>query len=199
MRSGAARINLGDMARTDVPARIAAIESLAKRAPEPVDAWGWKGGKPGELTGGDYMNELERASDAAYRRSGYSPGDSYDGETEYNDIVDDLMYPTRSMAMEQFAKSKNPYFSNLADNPSYSEKLMQELSMLEAADIPREWTGRVLAAIGKNPTLTAWEHGQAISDAMRGLTKAQREDFIRLLPRSRVSPARLAETVRRLD
>jgi len=51
LTSGIKKVDLGDMARPVTGARLDALESMLPKAAKSADDWGWKGGKPGEITG----------------------------------------------------------------------------------------------------------------------------------------------------
>lgn len=141
-------------------ARDDAIKALAKVA----DDWGWKGGKKGELTGGEFFQRLSSAQNspnnvkkynsmqAAYRRG-------YRQLREWNPWVED------EVAVEHY---------------------MKQFKELEDAGVPRRFTGKIVQAvegrgdyIGEVPELS----GANLSRLMSPMTDAQRETFLQLLPR----------------
>ena len=157
------------------------LERLAKGVAEAADAWGWKGGKPGELTGGAYQERLDDL---------YNSYNTYDeiererwenAEIALRDKMDDIINA-------QVDKSKNPNLKRAFNNTgNYVEKFTMDMQALEDAGIPREWTGKVWPAIQSQlqyrydfiPPILA----QQVSDLMSRMTNEQRQTFVNLLPR----------------
>lgn len=129
-----------------------AIERLAKAAVKVVDDWGWKGGKPGEITGGKYMKDLNIKADDLIPRLSKDFGDMGPNDADY---------------------------------------LMQWFADMEAADIPRQWTGKIAKALWNSNTSLPFDESpsgmatnfQNISNLMRPMTNDQRQTFLSLLPR----------------
>jgi hypothetical protein len=189
---------VGDVAKkVDLDSAKQAVQRVADDVVEAADDWGWKGGKPGEVT-----------------------GKHWDADNRKYDYV-------RETAREQLEKhaAKNPS-SSIADNwktlnqmlpaSKYIDEptanIMGDFELLESAGIPREWTGKVLDSLyryGKQVvdspglnlrrigdtrmpnTLALFGPGgrsgivsvaEKLSDAMRPLTNEQRETFLALLP-----------------
>lgn len=161
-------------------ARDDAIEKLAKVA----DDWGWKGGKPGEVTGTNVVMQMSLPK---------SPSrDQKLAQLTYR------MY-------EQLEKTKNPVIRDEVMRiwESYgmnaaARDFAKKFYTLEKADIPREWTGKVLAALDNSLDKSGLEYNRllgykynrsadglakGISDLMRPMTNDQREAFLNLLPR----------------
>ena len=150
-------------------AREDAIKGLAKVA----DDWGWKGGKQGEITGGELVRKLQAKE--------HSTGEMLD-------------------FYRRLAKSKQENIKTALNNlnTSYgpfgaSELMAYDFDTLEKAGIPREWTGKVLNALGgqiprSNVLGVEFDAGgrmlaKQVSDLMRPMTNDQRQTFLNLLPR----------------
>jgi hypothetical protein len=159
-------------------AREEAIGRLAKVA----DDWGWKGGKPGELTGGEYQKRLDDLYQLYSRNDGFERG-FYNRWRREEDLLRDKM---DAIIDDQVAKSKNFNLKKIVYQTGI-EKFTMDMKELENAGIPREWTGKVWPAIQGQlqrkydfvPPILA----QQVSDLMRPMTNEQRETFLNLLPR----------------
>ena len=170
-------------------AKREAIQNLAKVA----DDWGWKGGKPGELTAGEYM-ELRNEAARKAKRAMVEEDDMIDEVfADYDYYLNELMSKPRTKAMEQFQSSTNPYFKSITENIGMSDvgdhidTVMGDLASLEQAGIPREWTGKVLPAI-RSQLQQPYDEvsfilAKHVSDLMRPMTNEQRQTFLNLLPR----------------
>lgn len=137
------------------------VSGAVKKATKAVDDWGWKGGKPGEVTGSMFKStDLRNDTDRVWTR-----------------------------ASEQIRKAtKSGKLPESNQTPDVNvKKTMSGFAELEEADIPREWTARVLKSVNKrrNPAggqLLVPYTPNAISKAMRPLTNEQRETFVSLYP-----------------
>jgi hypothetical protein len=209
MASGAADEVVPILRRTGDEA-MDALGAVAKKA----DDWGWKGGKPGEITGTEYV-QIVRNSDQAQKgtkrvtREALNRADKkFAEQTGYGRAFKDL------------------YFGGNGRNSAAGERfnIASEFAKMEKADIPREWTGKLSKAIrGRldtvgttNPqykglyedwggtlqvppkNLVPNDFYYVISDAMRPMTNDQRTVFLGLLSDWDDSLESLAKTVRNL-
>lgn len=184
---------------SDMPETAArALDDMAGAA----DDWGWKGGKPGEITGGEYMKLFSKAqkkadSDrAAYESAGGLDDDFSD---TYYKIISRNMIDTDNKVINQL--SRNPRTAYLA-NEYDIDTIMDDFETLENAGIPREWTGKVLPKMrslldSRYDQLNSFEVAD-VSNAMRSMTNAQRDTFISLLPEWEGSIEDLAVVARSL-
>jgi len=184
--SGAKRVDLGDMTRPVTGARKDALESLLPKAAKAGDDWGWKGGKPGEVTGGDYM-----------RMRGTIGPDSAPAS--------DNLKLWRKMDAQIARAVKSGKLPEIAGTPTW----MRRFAEAEEADIPREWTARVVKAYSSISPFSQRELFKSvdkspqpflsqISEALRPMTNDQRSTFLALLPEWTESLDDLAEAVRTL-
>lgn len=108
---------------------LRAAERIAAKA----DDWGWKGGKPGEITAAKYWKEREAIK---------KMGDTAAAEVRLTALDDKVR--------KQFAKSKSPYISGKkyswveSQGPEYMMGLFNEL---ENANVPRKWTGKLVSSM----------------------------------------------------
>jgi hypothetical protein len=172
------------------------LERIVKGVAKVVDDWGWKGGKPGELTGGEYQKRLDDLYQL-YKRGGRG---FYNPWRKEEDLLRDKM---DTIIDDQVAKSKNFNLKKIVYQTGI-EKFTKDMQTLENADIPREWTGKVWPVIQKQlenkydyvPPILA----QQVSDLMRPMTDDQRYMFLKLMS-SNISGQtldRIASTVRRI-
>lgn len=209
MAKGVRQIDIGDMAaRPNVGARMQAVQRLledATNAATKADDWGWKGGKPGELTGGEYMRELRAAkekADAARSRAEMRGVSDDQFANEYHRLVDEKMYPSRIKAETQLYADGGGYEATLADRwgEIFTDSIMQDFETLERADIPRSYTGKILPALRRELrsayTTVDPDRAQQVSDLMRSLSPDERETFVSLLPEWQDSLEELAELAR---
>jgi hypothetical protein len=158
-------------------AKSAAPKAAAKTA----DDWGWKGGKPGEITGSEYENARRSLTDL------------FGNTTKTNRAK---LYKLNQKLLDQVSGSglENRFMHSLAG----------DFADLEQAGVPREWTGKVVKAVGRplwevadtsgasllgkttqnarTPIVFSSDIARGISDAMRSMTNSQRETFLSLLP-----------------
>lgn len=195
LRKAAPQVDLGDMARqVSVAPRVAAVEKMVQKAPG-AD-WGWKGGKPGEVTGGEYVNALFGKQD---------PGVSRGIEKTLRTAVKQLekyssSKPNAPISMVYSSIAGKGYKGAKQDAARYL--YLQTFRPIERANVPREWTGKMANALlspemtratayrllgDQTPSLDARGLTEALADAasniMRPMTNAQRETFLQLLPR----------------
>jgi hypothetical protein len=180
------------------------LKAAAKIADEGIDDWGWKGGKPGEITGHSFINTTDDVRYNAAEDSFIKSGSGNVDEDLYESLVEKDMSSLLDDVSKQLRKSKNPYYRNLGEAGDNADLLraMEDFNTLERADIPREWTGKVSRAIRGRldyetdyvPPITA----KQVSDLMRPLTNDQRETFVSLLPEWSGSLDDLADAARSL-
>lgn len=162
-------------------------------AAKTVDDWGWKGGKPGEITGGKYVKKEDEAfvnSNKEVRSNFPDLEDNYSAKQEkIEELYDKAMSSVNNKVQKQLLSggiiTENYY-------PSF-RGIMKEFNALEEADIPREWTGKVLKAL-KNSSVrmhntVLYDRGGAgnaveLSNFMRGLTNPEREVFLTVIPKT---------------
>lgn len=135
-----------------------AAEALARIA-KSGDDWGWKGGKPGEITGNQFVDFVKENS--PYVR-GSSVNEMYsDAEraAEMDNAVGDSesyesFMDTVRKVKNQLSKSKHkvlvPY--QVSDSLTANDVArMTAFKQLEDLDVPRKWTGKIVAAIEEAP------------------------------------------------
>jgi hypothetical protein len=180
-----------------------------------ADDWGWKGGKPGEITGGIY-NELYG------KMGGYGRLQSTDGLSE--DAVRLITTSPLSRDLTKSLSLDNAAISQLKNSPINAGtpnigRVMDDFALLENADIPREWTGKIVSAfggrvprngaegvdrligdipVGRGTTSYRDIVATKVSDIMRPMTNDQRETFLALLPEWSGSLDELADAARSL-
>jgi hypothetical protein len=192
-----------------------AVRRMADDVVDVADDWGWKGGKPGELTGGEYASKRVKVSPGRY---GVDELDEDVGDIVYNildkrnisetdpnywnlwdDVYEDLQPlsdKTTMRAYRQLSRSM-PDMETAAD----VDTAMLTFKALEDADVPRKWTGKVYRAVQGSEGLSSLPpemYAGEVSNAMRPLTNDQRETFLSLLPEWSGSLADLADAARSL-
>jgi hypothetical protein len=174
-----------------------------------ADDWGWKGGKPGELTGGEYVKALGDIEAEALRKTKrrFNIPEEVEDYNPYGGERQKLFYETQRLnALDPYVAKADKQLSSMYESGLDTDETtvaMMSFDALEKAGIPRKWTGRVYKALGENSspldTLDVVEESaQAISDSMRSLTNDQRETFLALLPEWSGSLADLADAARSL-
>jgi hypothetical protein len=185
---------------------MGALESMLPKAAQAGDDWGWKGGKPGEVTAGsiqyDY-EDLHKLGTQILKSKGTLGKVARELQTKGTGVKD----PRQIGAHYRFA-----------------------LAALEDADVPREWTGKIAAVArdllgnfggaeqrrqanallnlrldSRNRPLPH-QLADSISDGMRSLyvkgdpnlTKERRETFLALLPEWSESLKDLARLARNI-
>jgi hypothetical protein len=196
----AQRVDLGDMTR---PVTATRLEALKKMVPK-ADDWGWKGGKMNEITGNQYIHispYYEEGTHSLARRQLHTA--AKEGKL-LNDV---LSMPTKA----------DTYQRSIQDDEV--SRVMSDFALLENADIPREWTGKIVSAFGGRVPRNGAEGvdrligdipvgmgttsyrdivATKVSDIMRPMTNDQRETFIALLPEWSGSLDELADAARSL-
>lgn len=181
---GKAGAKILQMALEQLDEAVPVVRSAAEEIPDAarkalddmagaVGDWGWKGGKPGEITGGEFLKAWVPASESERRNL-------------YRRVAD------------QFRKSSNPLLRSIADDTDDWEYRipgkMRDFVSLESAGIPRAYTGKVLLTLQKmnrspehfararsRPRKTE-NFAQLISEALRPMTDSQRETYLALFP-----------------
>jgi hypothetical protein len=217
MRKGTPNVDLGDMSRRmSVEPRVAAIEKMLPKK-TPVDDWGWKGGKPGEIDANMYIDYTARLN-----------------EPNYGGLSQKEILKTDTQAHKQMTKLTG--FDDLSDDEVST--IMDSLWVLQQEGIPRAYTGKVyksllkrsdndfesindfvgsigpeysslmspmtnkqrttfLEFIDTNPTRNIDEAGNAVS-LMDSMTNEQRTTFLQLLPTWKGDLYKLANVARNL-
>ena len=177
------------LAKKAAPVVSGAVKKVAKAA----DDWGWKGGKPGEVTGG----AMEKAKAKYYKTKNFS-----DYEDIYAKAGEQL---TASLSRKPNSPMAKYYGTRVdEDYPAYNDayNILNKFTALEQADIPRAWTGKVMNAIikkhGGKTYVAAPKEAKTISDLMRPMTNAQRETFVKLYPEWEQSLEELAKAAKNL-
>lgn len=178
-----------------------AIKRVADDVVEAADDWGWKGGKPGELTGEKLKYYFEAHPRTLDRR--------------VTSLVPKSQQRIVRKAEKQLERFRKKYpNSAVARRMSLrtewgAEDIGTLFAAMERADIPRAWTGKVAAALpdkllytfNRGNYVSKWDEPaklKEISDAMRPMTNDQREEFLALLPEWTESLDDLANAVRML-
>lgn len=170
-----------------------AVGAIAKKA----DDWGWKGGKPGELTGGVYQDlseQLRRGNNLSYVEPNSSKWVA-DWQSKNRGVrfsEDELVDEAR----KQLSRSGLIPEGRGAD----PEPLMLFFSGLEDAGVPRRLTGKIAKSmdpgIWDDVYASTWNQGSEIGKAIQGLNDTQVETFLNLLPTWQGSLDVLADTAR---
>lgn len=201
-------------------AREDAIRALAESA----DDWGWKGGKPGEITGGEY----ERALGKYNQLVKYGDRDSPQALNLYKTLEDGAMQWYDSALRGKLGpdwKKKAEYYAGRfgdVDKLSKNNKLRQAflrgtpgeygLSWLDEASkislrfatfeefgVPREFTGQLFRAMPQPIHGPTFANTTELVDAFKTLsTNDQRETFLNLLPRWTGTMEQAASAAKRL-
>ena len=215
--SGVKRVDIGDVTRPVTGARLEALQKMLPKVDD-VDDWGWKGGKPGELTGGEYMRALDDIEAEALRstKKRFNIPENVEDYNPYGGEEQRRFYETKRFnALDPYVSQADRQLSKIygggLDTSDGTTVAMMGFDALEKADIPRKWTGRVYKALaeGTHPvdTLDRLEDSaQDISNLMRQMyvkgdpetTLAHRETFLSLLPQWTESLDDLAEAARSL-
>lgn len=185
------------------------LERLVKGVAEVADDWGWKGGKPGEITGNQFVDFVKENSPPI---RGASIDEMYedavrmaemDASLGDSDSYESFMDTVRQVK-NQLSKSKHkalvPY--QASDSLTANDVArMTAFKQLEDLDVPRKWTGKIVAAVEEAPVDLdrllpnvreemfgtnddyIGEVLKNVVDYMRPMTDAQRQTFLNLLPR----------------
>lgn len=175
-------------------AALEAVRKIAERSKK-VDDWGWKGGKPGEITGQEFESALRSHRDA------------------FGNVIPSKKNADRKLVERAFLQTEDMTRGDV-------RSLMGDFADLEKADVPREWTGKIMRAIGRPLWEVADDMGnqllgsttpsgrplivmsrniaEGVSNSMRPMTNDQRETFLALLPDWSGSLDELAEAAKNL-
>jgi hypothetical protein len=184
-----------------------------------VDDWGWKGGKPGEITGGEYMKRVEAGYGRAEKLRTMMEAQGMDegrvAEAYYRELDANVGALNKELA-KQLRKSKDPYYRTIGEHGSDSDlvDLMRSFRTLEQAGVPRKWTGKVARKLpfdawNKYPALSEFAlsatgpfsySGAAnkLSKAMETMSDEDINTFLALLPEWSGSLDELADAARSL-
>ena len=171
LTSGIKKVDLGDMARPVTGARLDALESMLPKAAKAGDDWGWKGGKPGEITGEMYERALTNKDFATVRKAEDQMITAWKKKNPVGMV----------MADELDRYYANPFYSTEKARAYSTADLMNRFAKLEKADFPREWTGKAFSSFSQSQFDSPYVLN-TVSDLMRPLTNDQRETFLALLP-----------------
>jgi len=189
---GVKKVDLGDLTKkVNVGDRVEAVKRMlgdaGEKVAEKADDWGWKGGKPGEVTAGQLKDLRAR-------------GDLELADIELRDHVDRFSrkYPDSPLVKQMKSGSGTRWI----DNTLFEVRLFEDvMSAVEQADVPRKWTGLVAAALPKSAI--AGPGGKRrinrnrikdFADLMRPMTNDQREftgSAFRILNTQRSGPGEL--------
>lgn len=190
-------------------ARDEAIGRLAKATKEAAGDWGWRGGKPGEITGNEFVDFVKE--NAPYVR-GASIDETYANAVRMAELDNALgdydsyesFMDTVRQVKNQLSKSKHKALVPYQTSDSLTENdvaVMTAFKQLEDLDVPRKWTGKIVAAIEEAPAdldrllpnvqeemfLTNDDYiGEVLKNVanyMRPMTEDQRGAFLQLLYR----------------
>ena len=156
------------------PIKKAAVYAMsladnADDAARVADDWGWKGGKPGEITGTDYMQDLNVKPEDLIPRLRKSFGDMKRDDAD--------------LLMQWFADMEDAGIPR-----RWTGKLAKKLwNTPTGPNIPFDDSQTGLATYFQN-----------VSDSMRPMTNDQRETFLALLPEWEGSLDELADAARSL-
>lgn len=180
------------LAKKAAPVVAKTAKKAVKAVEDKADDWGWKGGKPGEVTAGTTKYEYpELAKLGKQLRESQS---------------------TLGSAARKAAE-KSP--TDLGADWQIGARYRGALQQLEQADVPRKWTGKITAVardvlegsagganiasslLGNKDPYAYKGFASALSSAMRPLTNSQRETLLTLLADEIKSPnkMKLAELV----
>ena len=194
------------LAKKAAPMVAKTAKKAVKAVEDKADDWGWKGGKPGELTGTAYSKVSHNLSDAMNPNTA-SGKLSIKAKKQLDKLAE--RKPGNPIA-EAYGKEVQRYTEakpTIGRNPFVDEKgvsmatssVMRDFHHLEKADVPREYTGKIMSAfggrlpkyhkvvarlMGDDPTDTFYDPqviADAVSSSMRGLNKEQRDTFLTLL------------------
>ena len=171
-----------------------AAKKVVKAVEDKVDDWGWKGGKKGEVTGGDMEKAVRK----------YEKNKNIDQYEEVERKAGEQL--TASLSRKPNSPMAKRYGTRVDQNMPASKytayDVLSPFASLERADIPRAWTGKVMNAIiekhGNRAYAAAPREAKTISDLMRPMTNAQRETFVKLYPEWEQSLEDLARAARTL-
>ena len=138
------------------PAPKAVQQAAVSRIAEtPATNWGWKGPKRGEISGTEFVNRYSTIDRAARDK-----------------LLEDVASQLRPLAPA----------GKESLSPGRVLRTMTYLSNLEKADVPREFTGKIIKAAVKDSRGIDEGAAQKFSNALANLTPTERETFLGLLP-----------------
>lgn len=128
------------------------------------DDWGWKGGKPGEITSKDYWKKRDIIE---------KMGDTAAAEVRLEKLDNKVI--------EQFSKSKYPHIRG--DEYSWSreqgpDEMMRMFASIEEAGVPRKWSGRFAEVTLKGDSFYDYSMIDRMADHMKSMTDAQRKTYL---------------------
>jgi bisphosphoglycerate-dependent phosphoglycerate mutase len=157
--------------------------------------WGWRGGKPGEITAGSVTEKDILRMEKLGKQIAKNEGQLGQRAKSY---------------LDETAKYSSPS-SNYSDHWHLAKHYHGAFQGLEKAGVPREFTGKVMVAaekeligwdlkrarqlMGTKNSLSYKELPQAISDALRPLSDEGRDYFLKMLPTWESSLDELAQAV----
>jgi len=183
------------------------LKAAAKIADEGIDDWGWKGGKPGEMSGTEYMKEYQDIQDITLdetlKELKVAPEDWDDFDVFDSPEAADLYDKLSFMAESELANEVVPQIKDIVGEfpeVDYVRRAMENFATLEAADTPRKWTGKLYNPLQNRDSFGFIKEtdAQIVSNLMRNMTESQREEFVALLPEWTESLDDLANAVRML-
>jgi len=186
------------------------------------DDWGWKGGKPGEITGGELRELALSTRSPVILSTTINPYNVRSVQEQALRMADQLER-TENPAVREAYNNVLRRLSNVGPagylpKPTASARanaagdMALRFSELEKAGVPREWTGKVFTAMQQLPSHMIWPYAdkiraassprgaiaQVLSDFMRPMTNDQRETFLAMLPEWEGSLDDLADAARSL-
>jgi hypothetical protein len=203
--------------------RIDALNEMVKKAgskaADVVDDWGWKGGKPGEITGNILQSRIDEVRNRipSSRYLGVFKHNAKDLDAVANQLENSKNAQVRDYFNEQVRIGVLTGGTKAQNKRSAARYMAEDFRTLEAADIPREWTGKAHGAFNRlrrsNPTegllQNYWEDlskessparyiARLLSDTLRPMTNDQRQTFLDLLPRWTGTLETLATTAKKI-
>lgn len=192
-RGAIEKVDLGDMTRLDVPERLAALSKMVSKPAKKADDWGWKGGKPGEVTGSELTSLSNRRDVGRYREAVH--GEKYKYAKEDKQALEEAT--KKAVKQVNALRKKDPehplvrsydlYKNTYGASPRQAalQATVQHFQELERFGVPRRWTGKTVKAIDQ--TRRAGNAGigfspQNVAKAMEPMSDPQREMFLRILP-----------------
>ena len=178
---GVKKVDLGDLTRKpNVAARVQAVKRIAgdagKKVASKVDDWGWKGGKPGEVTGSEAWNTSSKTKQIKFLK-------------QIKEAFPDLV----------------PYDpDNKLLQPSIKRHLARTIAnpfrRMEQADLSRDYTGKLYKALqrGEYGDVDPEEAFRAAKTLRTLEDPDQSETFLALLPDWSGSLDELADAARKL-
>lgn len=210
---GEASKALGDVAR----------EGLGRLA-KSVDDWGWKGGKPGEITGKEYGNALSKYNQLVK----YGDRQNPEAMSLYSTLEDGAMqwydaalkgklgadwkktaeyYAGEFGDVEKLSRSRNLRQAFLAGAPgTYGtawfdavSRISPRFAAFEELGVPRQFTGQLFRAMPTPIHRPSFANTKELVGAFKKLsTDAERTTFLQLLPTWTQSIDKLASTAKKL-